>query len=64
MKIGNVENVKIGDEVFYENEFGVVYDCIVKQITNDLIILDNNALVDHKGKLINITPRTLIYKRG
>lgn len=55
--------IKIGDEVFYENQFGVEYDCVIKEITDKSIILDNNALVDFKGRLMNVTPRTLVFRR-
>ena len=58
-----LETVKIGDEVFYENQFGVEYNCVVKEITDKTIILDNNALVDFKGRLMNVTPRTLVFRR-
>ena len=58
-----LETVKIGDEVFYENQFGVEYNCVVKEITDKSIILDNNALVDFKGRLMNVTPRTLVFRR-
>lgn len=58
-----LETIKIGDEVFYENQFGVRYDCVVKEITDKSIILDNNALVDFKGELMNVTPRTLVFRR-
>ena len=58
-----IENANIGDEVFYENQFGVEYDCKVKEIKEKQIILDNNAVVDHKGRLANVTPRTLVFRR-
>ena len=58
----SIENVKIGDDVVYENQFGVTYDCKVKQITDTEIILDNNAVLNHKGVLIKVTPRTLVFK--
>ena len=63
MKSLTLETAKIGDEVFYENQFGVEYNCVVKQITDKEIILDNNAIVDFKGRLINVTPRTLVFRR-
>ena len=63
MKSISLETIKIGDEVFYENQFGVEYNCVVKEITDKSIILDNNALVDFKGRLMNVTPRTLVFRR-
>ena len=36
---------------------------VVKEITDKTIILDNNALVDFKGRLMNVTPRTLVFRR-
>lgn len=63
MKSISLETIKIGDEVFYENQFGVEYNCVVKEITNKSIILDNNTLVDFKGRLMNVTPRTLVFRR-
>ena len=59
----SIENAKIGDEVFYENQFGVEYECKIKEIKDNQIILDNNAIVDHKGRLVNVTPRTLVFRR-
>ena len=58
-----LETIKIWDKVFYENQFGVRYDCVVKEITDKSIILDNNALVDFKGRQINVTQRTLVFRR-
>ncbi len=58
-----LDTIKIGDEVFYENKFGVRCDCVVKEITDKSIILDNNALVDFKGRLMHVTPRTLVFRR-
>ena len=63
MLSASIENVKIGDEVFYENQFGVRYDCVVKKITETETILDNNAILNHKGILKNVTPRTLAFKK-
>ena len=38
MKSISLETIKIGDEVFYENQFGVEYNCVVKEITDKSII--------------------------
>lgn len=36
---------------------------VVKEITDKTIILDNNALVDFNERLMNVTPRTLVFRR-
>ena len=36
---------------------------VVKEITDKTIILDNNALVDFKERLMNVTQRTLVFRR-
>ena len=58
-----LETIKIWDEVFYENQFCVAYNYAIKEIIDKSIILDNNELVNFKRRLMNVTPRTLVFRR-